>query len=210
MGPQVHLQRPREGGRRQVRLDPEAIGERLDGPGQAVGGVGGGAVGCGEHSCEATRRPRLPSRPVTTPPDGAPDPQPGGGAPAPDGLLDVVGIGSPLVDVLCTATEPVLAGTGLVKGSMTLVDLARAEEVYDAMGAGVEVSGGSAANTMAGVAALGGAAGFVGKVADDALGTGLHPRHRPRGGRVPPGGGPTHRYPGRRARTSAPAAAWCW
>ena len=86
------------------------------------------------------------------------------------GLLDVVGVGSPLVDVLAVASDQGLAETGLVKGSMTLVELRRAEEIYAAMPAGVEVSGGSAANTMAGVAALGGSAGFVGKVADDALG----------------------------------------
>ena len=85
-------------------------------------------------------------------------------------LLDVVGIGSPLVDVLAPATDDEIDGAGLVKGSMALVDLARAETIYEAMAPTVEVSGGSVANTMAGVAALGGSAGFVGKVADDVLG----------------------------------------
>jgi len=84
--------------------------------------------------------------------------------------LDVVGIGSPLVDVLAPASESQVARSGLVRGSMILVDIARAEEVYSQMGAATEVSGGSAANTMAGVAALGGTAAFVGKVADDELG----------------------------------------
>jgi sugar/nucleoside kinase (ribokinase family) len=101
--------------------------------------------------------------------DERPDP----GIAPPDGppaLLDVVGIGSPLVDILSRATDDVVAGTGLVRGSMELVDLARAERIYAAMGPTTEVSGGSAANTMAGVAALGGSAGFVGKVADDVLG----------------------------------------
>lgn len=84
--------------------------------------------------------------------------------------LDVVGVGSPLVDVLATATEDEIAATGLVRGSMALVDLDQAEGIYAAMGPTIEVSGGSAANTMAGVAALGGVAGFVGKIADDPLG----------------------------------------
>lgn len=89
---------------------------------------------------------------------------------APDGRLDVVGIGSPLVDVLSRVSDDQLAAVGVARGSMALVDLATAEQIYDALGPIVEVSGGSAANTMVGVAALGGSAGFVGKVADDALG----------------------------------------
>src|SRR5487761_2045606 len=84
--------------------------------------------------------------------------------------LDVVAIGSPLVDVLVNVTEEELARTGLVKGSMELVDLERAQDLYERVGPTGEVSGGSAANTCAGVAALGGTAGFVGKVADDPLG----------------------------------------
>jgi len=84
--------------------------------------------------------------------------------------LDVVGVGSPLVDVLAVATDEEIARAGLVKGSMALVDLARAEEIYAGMRPVIEASGGSAANTMAGLSALGGAAGFVGKIADDALG----------------------------------------
>jgi len=87
-----------------------------------------------------------------------------------DDLLDVVGMGSSLVDVLARTTEADLDRLGLTKGSMALVDLAQAEIIHAVMADGTEVSGGSAANTMVGVAALGGAAGFVGKVADDRLG----------------------------------------
>ena len=79
-------------------------------------------------------------------------------------------VGSPLVDVLARASEEEIAQAGLVRGSMALVDLEQARQIYSAMGTTIEVSGGSAANTAAGVAALGGTAGFVGKVADDELG----------------------------------------
>jgi sugar/nucleoside kinase (ribokinase family) len=82
----------------------------------------------------------------------------------------VVGIGSPLVDVLASATDEEISAAGLERGSMALVDLAHAERIYAAMGSTTEASGGSAANTVAGVAALGGTAGFVGKIADDPLG----------------------------------------
>jgi len=84
--------------------------------------------------------------------------------------LDVVGIGNALVDVLSYETYELVAELGLTPGAMTLIDTARAEELYAAMGPGVEISGGSAANTLAGVASLGGRAAFVGRVADDQLG----------------------------------------
>jgi len=84
--------------------------------------------------------------------------------------LDVVGMGNALVDILAEVPDRVLADLSLVRGSMELVDLRRAEDIYSAVGAAVEVSGGSAANTVAGVAALGGASGFVGKIADDDMG----------------------------------------
>jgi sugar/nucleoside kinase (ribokinase family) len=84
--------------------------------------------------------------------------------------LDVVAIGSALVDVITDAHEDDLARLELVKGSMTLIDLARARAVYGSMGPAIEVSGGSAANTAVGVAALGGRVGFLGKVAADELG----------------------------------------
>ena len=84
--------------------------------------------------------------------------------------LDVVGIGNALVDVLSHADEELVARLGLVKGTMSLVDEARAGELYEAMGPGVEVSGGSAANTIVGVASFGGRAQYIGKVRDDQLG----------------------------------------
>ena len=73
-----------------------------------------------------------------------------------DRAVDAVGIGNAIVDVLSHAEEPFLVQLGLSKGAMTLIDGPRAEALYADMGPGVEVSGGSAANTMAGLAALGG------------------------------------------------------
>ena len=87
-----------------------------------------------------------------------------------DPRLDVVAIGNALVDVLAHAPDDDLDRLGLVKGSMELVDLGRSNAVYEGMGAGVEMSGGSAANTCVGVAALGGRVGYIGKVADDSFG----------------------------------------
>jgi sugar/nucleoside kinase (ribokinase family) len=84
--------------------------------------------------------------------------------------LDVVGIGNALVDVLSHAEDAFLGRQGLAKGTMHLVDEPRARQLYDAMGPGVEVSGGSAANTVVGVASFGGRAHYVGKVRDDQLG----------------------------------------
>lgn len=84
--------------------------------------------------------------------------------------FDVVAIGNALVDVLATATDAQIAEAGLIKGSMALVDTARAESIYDLLGPTTEASGGSAANTVAGVAALGGNAAFLGRVAEDGLG----------------------------------------
>ncbi len=86
------------------------------------------------------------------------------------GELDVVGIGNAMVDVLSQAEESLIVRQGLVKGTMHLVDEARASELYEAMGPGVEMSGGSAANTVVGVASFGGRAHYVGKVRDDQLG----------------------------------------
>jgi len=84
--------------------------------------------------------------------------------------LDVVAIGNALVDVLSVADDGQLERLGLVKGTMALVDGERAAAIYDSLGPTTEASGGSAANTVAGVAALGGRAAFLGRVADDALG----------------------------------------
>jgi sugar/nucleoside kinase (ribokinase family) len=83
---------------------------------------------------------------------------------------DVVAIGNALVDVIAHCDDAFLAAHGRTKGSMALVDTATVERLYAAMGPGVEISGGSAANTVAGVASLGGKAGFIGKVATDQLG----------------------------------------
>ncbi|MDQ3947355.1 MAG: adenosine kinase [Actinomycetota bacterium] len=83
---------------------------------------------------------------------------------------DVLAVGNAIVDVLSHCDDDLVARHGLEKGTMTLVDGERAADVYASMGPGVEVSGGSAANTAAGVASLGGTAAFVGKVADDELG----------------------------------------
>ena len=73
--------------------------------------------------------------------------------------LHVVGIGNAIVDVLSHADDAFLRDNGLVKGSMTLIDLDQAEALYKKMGSAVEMSGGSAANTIAGIASLGGRAG---------------------------------------------------
>ncbi len=84
--------------------------------------------------------------------------------------LDVVGIGNALVDVLSRESDAFLTAQGLTKGAMQLVDEGRAAELYAAMGPAMEVSGGSAANTIVGVASFGGRAHYVGKVRDDQLG----------------------------------------
>jgi len=84
--------------------------------------------------------------------------------------LDVVAIGHAIVDVLAHADDTELERLQLSKGTMALVDAEQAETLYAAMGPAVEVSGGSAANTAAGIASFGGAAAFMGKVRDDELG----------------------------------------
>jgi len=83
---------------------------------------------------------------------------------------DVVALGNAIVDVISHADDAFLTQHGMNKGGMMLIDSARAATLYDAMGPGVESSGGSAANTVAGLASLGSSAAFVGKVADDELG----------------------------------------
>jgi len=84
--------------------------------------------------------------------------------------LDVIGIGNALVDVLSHENEAFLERHGLAKGTMHLIDEARARAIYDAMGPAIEISGGSAANTIVGVASFGGRAHYVGKVRNDQLG----------------------------------------
>ena len=84
--------------------------------------------------------------------------------------LDVLCIGNAIVDVIADAADAFLDEQGLDKGSMRLIDEAEAVRLYGVMGAGREVSGGSAGNTAAGLAALGIRTGFIGQVADDQLG----------------------------------------
>jgi sugar/nucleoside kinase (ribokinase family) len=84
--------------------------------------------------------------------------------------FDVVGIGNAIVDVLVPSDDAFLENHGLTKGTMALVDQSRAERLYASVGPGLETSGGSAANTLAGLAQLGAKAGFIGRVRDDQLG----------------------------------------
>jgi len=83
---------------------------------------------------------------------------------------DVVGLGNALVDVIAQTDDAFLEQQQLAKGSMALVDTDRAVSLYEALQGGVEMSGGSAANTMCGIASFGGRAAYIGKVAQDALG----------------------------------------
>lgn len=87
-----------------------------------------------------------------------------------DPRYDVVAIGNAIVDVMAPCEDELIEELGLAKGGMTLVDTERAQELYDAMGRATEISGGSAANTLAGMAALGSQCAFVGQVAKDQLG----------------------------------------
>ena len=84
--------------------------------------------------------------------------------------FDVVGIGNALVDVIAHADDAFIHRESLVKGSMTLIETERAVSLYTALGSAVEMSGGSAANTMCGIASFGGRAAYIGKVSDDELG----------------------------------------
>ena len=83
---------------------------------------------------------------------------------------DVIAIGNAIVDVLAAHPDAFLQANGIPKGSMRLISAAEAAELYGKMGPGREVSGGSAANSCAGIAALGGRAAFVGRVSNDQLG----------------------------------------
>ena len=143
----------------------------------ANGGVGkltdGFEVGF-EHVASASpfvdksNRPALAAR-------GAPGILPGlvrrqGGKPVTAARYDVIGIGNAIVDVVAHADDAFVATHGLAKGVMTLIDADTAKVLYDAMAPAVECSGGSAANTIAGLASLGVRAAFIGKVRDDQLG----------------------------------------
>jgi adenosine kinase len=84
--------------------------------------------------------------------------------------FDVLGIGNAIVDVIARTDDDFLIEQKMRKGGMQLIDEPRATSLYDAMGPAVEVSGGSAANTIVGAASLGARAAFIGKVRDDELG----------------------------------------
>src|SRR6202451_4872376 len=84
--------------------------------------------------------------------------------------IDGAGIGNAIVDVIVHADDPYLVAEGYAKGSMTLIDAARADALYARVGPAIESSGGSAGNTMAGIASLGGNGAYIGKVRDDVLG----------------------------------------
>src|SRR5258706_6430877 len=110
---------------------------------------------------------------------------------------DVLGIGNAIFDILVQADESFLGHHGMIKGGMALIDEARAASIYRDMGPAVEMSGGSAANTIVGVASLGARAAYVGKVKDDqirrmymhdirAAGVGFQ-NPPPSGGPAPPG-----------------------
>lgn len=87
-----------------------------------------------------------------------------------DARFDVLGIGNALVDVLAHSTDDFLTANGISKGAMNLIDADRATDLYSRMEPAVEISGGSAANTMVGIAELGGRAAYIGKVKADQLG----------------------------------------
>jgi sugar/nucleoside kinase (ribokinase family) len=88
----------------------------------------------------------------------------------PEPTTDVIAIGNAIVDVMAPCTDELIDRLGLVRGGMTLVDTAQAHALYAAMGPAREISGGSAANTLAGLAALGASCEFIGQVAEDQLG----------------------------------------
>src|SRR5438270_4487611 len=83
---------------------------------------------------------------------------------------DVLGIGNAIVDVIARAEDDFLVKHAMNKGTMTLIDEPRAEAIYASMGPAIEISGGSGANTIAGVASFGAHAAFIGKVKNDTLG----------------------------------------
>ena len=83
---------------------------------------------------------------------------------------DVLAIGNAIVDIIAKCEDDFLAEHDIAKGGMTLIDMARAEQLYSDMGPAIETSGGSAGNTAAGIASFGGKVAYIGKLADDHLG----------------------------------------
>ena len=128
--------------------------------------------------------------------------------PAEGVLRDVVGIGNAIVDVLTRADDSLLDDLGLAKGAMTLIDADQAGAIYGSMGPSVERSGGSVANTMAGIADLGGTGSYIGKLHDDDFGAVFRHDLSSLGiemdGQLATEGPPTPPWPGR-----APASAPC-
>ncbi|MBH9536423.1 adenosine kinase [Novosphingopyxis sp. YJ-S2-01] len=113
-----------------------------------------------------------------------------------DTTYDVLAIGNAIVDVLAQTDDQLIADEGLTKGGMSLIDADRAVSLYEKMGQGQEISGGAAANTLAGLAMLGAKCRFIGQVAKDQLGevyahdlgaVGVDFTHPPRDGDVPTG-----------------------
>ncbi|HWJ68478.1 MAG TPA: adenosine kinase [Sphingobium sp.] len=87
-----------------------------------------------------------------------------------DTIHDVLGVGNAIVDIIAQADDAFLDRHGMAKGGMALIDEARAHALYADMGSAIEASGGSAANSIAGIASFGGRAAFIGKVRDDEFG----------------------------------------
>ena len=117
--------------------------------------------------------------------------------------LQVVGIGNALVDVLAHIEDDFLVEHRVERGIMQLIDRDRAVDLYGHMGPGRAVSGGSAANTVAGVAALGGRTAYVGKVKDDQLGAIFAHDLRAQGAAYATPLAPS-------TIRTRPGAAWCW
>ena len=115
---------------------------------------------------------------------------------------DVLGIGNAIVDVIARAEDDFLIKQNMQKGGMALIDEDRAQAIYQAMGPATESSGGSAANTIAGVASFGARAAFVGKVRNDDLGTVFGHDIRALEGRL--------RYAGALPTVRRPRAATSW
>ncbi|MCB5203223.1 adenosine kinase [Neorhizobium sp. T786] len=108
--------------------------------------------------------------------------------------FDVLTVGNAIVDILARCDDSFLTENGIIKGAMNLIDAERAELLYSKMGPAVEASGGSAGNTAAGIASLGGKAAYFGKVAEDQLGAifqhdiraqGVHYQTKPEGAHPP-------------------------
>jgi sugar/nucleoside kinase (ribokinase family) len=115
----------------------------------------------------------------------------------PEKRYDVVGIGSAIVDVLSRTDDAFLADKGMVKGTMQLMNSKQAELLYAAMGQTVNISGGSVANSMVGIASLGGTPAFIGKVGADTLGTAFAHEIKAAG---------VDYYPGKKNSTTLPTA----